>query len=49
MRFLKIDILIPRIINVRTILKRRMNAESIDIFQLKLGRTGCLYETSPSL
>lgn len=49
MRFLKIDILIHRIINVKPILQRRTNAKSIKIFQLKLERTGYLYKTSQLL
>lgn len=49
MRFLKTDILIQRIINMRTILKRTTNAKSIDVFLLKLERIGCLYKTSKLL
>lgn len=49
MRFLKIDILIHRIINVRTILNRRTNAKSIKVVQLKLERVGCLYKTNQLL
>lgn len=49
MIFFKIDILIHRIINVRTILKRRTNTKSIKMVQLKLERIGCLYKTNQLL